>query len=215
MDAMLLDIQTKASESIDSFSQECPNLTNLIESDVFDVAFFKLRNELKQNEHQLSWILVQCFKRATSLSSKLRLFEVFHGVHQRDVVQRALQSEEKLVVEYLIDELEKISRLIDIDADESHSTWPPLARKYLHLQGVRQRVDWFFSRFAKLFPKILNNELGWRIKQLYIDCSSRIDRLVLLSFDRSSQSLSLSRSAKRIRSDEPSSKCQTTTFSIV
>ncbi len=57
MDAMLAEIQVKSSKSLEMFHNECLNLSNLMDSNRFDLAFFRLRTELKQYKHELAWIL--------------------------------------------------------------------------------------------------------------------------------------------------------------
>ena len=177
MDAMLNEIQRKSGQSIAEFSRECPHLSDLMESDRFDLAFFRLRRELKANEHELSWILRQCFTRSTTLQSKLTLLNVFHGAYQRDVVQRALVSEEQSIIRSLEEEFRLVSSLIDegqTNVNDSH--WPPIARQLLSLHGYRQRISHLFEQFLFLCPKLLQGEQGWEIKQTYQITTDKIKK---------------------------------------
>lgn len=177
MDAMLSEIQRKSGQSIEEFSRQCPHLSDLMESDRFDLAFFRLRRELKANEHELSWILRQCFTRSTTLQSKLTLLNVFHGAYQRDVVQRALVSEEQSIIRSLEEEFRLVSSLIDeAQTNVNHSHWPPIARQLLSLHGYRQRISHLFEQFVFLCPKILQGEQGWEIKQTYQMTTDKIKK---------------------------------------
>ncbi|KAG0416633.1 Dynein beta chain, flagellar outer arm [Dictyocoela muelleri] len=138
-----------------------------MESDRFDLAFFLFRNELKQNEHELAWILRQCFSRATTLSSKLRLLDVFHGAYQRDVVQRALICEEQSIIINLKQEFQLINQLINKTSENTYSHLPPIGRQLLYLYGLKQRICEMFDQFCSLCPKIVNSDQGWEIKEDY------------------------------------------------
>ena len=174
---MLAEIQSNSAKSIAEFSVECPRLSDLMESDRFDLAFFRLRKELKQNEHQLAGILRQCFSRATTVESKLRLLNVFHGAYQRDVVQRALIDEEEQIVQSLEEEFRLVASLVAGGALESlHSHWPPIARQLLSLHGFRQRISHVFEQFSLLCPKILHGEQGWNIKQTFKTATEKINK---------------------------------------
>ena len=166
MDAMLAEIQVNCSKSLEMFHKECPNLSNLLESDQFDLSFFRLRTELKQSEHELAWILRQCFSRATTLSSKLKLLEVFHGPYQRDVIQRALIDEEQWIITNIKEEFQSIVQLVH-RTDDHYPHWPPIARQLLYLFGLKQRMDSVMDRFVELCPKILNSDIGWEMKEAY------------------------------------------------
>lgn len=175
MDAMLKEIQSNSSKSLQTFHRECPNLSNLLDSDRFDLAFFRLRTELKQSEHELAWILRQCFSRATTLSSKLTLLDVFHGAYQRDVVQRALISEEQWIISHLKEEFQSVSQLVNT-SDRDYPQWPPIARQLLHLFGLKQRIEQLFNQFSDLCPKILNSDVGWELKGAYRTAKEKIQR---------------------------------------
>lgn len=177
MDAMLAEIQRNCSKSLEIFGKECPNLSNLLESDQFDLAFFRLRTELKQSEHELAWILRQCFTRATTLSSKLKLLEVFHGPYQRDVIQRALIDEEQWIITNIKQEFQSIVQLVHRN-DQQYSHWPPIARQLLFLFGLKQRIDLLIERFTELCPKIINSAIGWEMKEAY-----RMAKDKILKFD--------------------------------
>jgi len=181
MDAMLAEIQSKSCQALDQFHAECPNLSNLMDSDRFDLAFFRLRTELKQYEHELAWILRQCFSRATTLQSKLTLLDVFHGAYQRDVVQRALQNEEQWITEHLKQEFQSVEQLIR----KSHSNYchqPPIARQLLFLFGLKQRIDNYWHLFIDLCPKIVNSDLGWELKESFRIATEKIAKFVFLLF---------------------------------
>ena len=175
MDAMLAEIQSNSSRSIALFQSACPNLVDLIESDRFDLPFFRLRKTLKDNEEQLASILRQCFSRATTLSSQLRLLDVFHGVYQRDVVQRALRNEEGRIIDGLREEFRAVNQLIPM-WNSNHRHWPPLARRSLHLYGLKQRIDQSINQFSSLCPKIIHSDLGWEIREEYRKIKENIFR---------------------------------------
>jgi len=175
MDAMLAEIQSKSSKSLEIFHNECPNLSNLMDSDKFDLAFFRLRTELKQYEHELAWILRQCFSRATTLSSKLTLLDVFHGAYQRDVVQRALINEEQWIVSNLKQEFQSVAQLVH-SSDMNYPHWPPIARQLLYLFGLKERIEQYMHQFSELCPKILNSDIGWELKEAYRIAKEKIQR---------------------------------------
>jgi hypothetical protein len=175
MDAMLAEIQTKSSKSLEIFHKECPNLSHLMDNDRFDLAFFRLRTELKQYEHELAWILRQCFSRATTLSSKLTLLDVFQGAYQREVVQRALSSEEQWISTNLKQEFQSVSQLVN-SSEMDYPHWPPIARQLLHLYGLKQRIDEYMNQFTELCPKILNSDVGWELKEAYKSAKDKIQR---------------------------------------
>jgi hypothetical protein len=175
MDAMLAEIQSKSSKSIEVFHKECPNLSNLMDSDRFDVAFFHLQTELKQSEHELAWILRQCFSRATTLQSKLTLLDVFHGAYQREVVQRALNNEEQWITKNLKQEFQLVAQLVS-SSDGNYSHWPPLARQLLHLFGLKQRIDQLMNQFIELCPKLINSDIRWELKEAYRIAKDKIQR---------------------------------------
>lgn len=180
MDAMLADIQLKSSKSLEIFHNECPNLSHLMDNDRFDLAFFRLRTELKNCEHELAWILKQCFSRATTLSSKLTLLNVFYGVYQRDVVQRALQHEQQWIINNLKQEFQTVSQLVNSSSiDKTYLHWPPLARKLLYLYGLKQRIDLFMNQFIELCPKVLNSDIGWELKEAYRIAKEKIQKYFL------------------------------------
>jgi hypothetical protein len=137
-----------------------------MDNDRFDLAFFHLRTELKQNEHELTWILRQCFSRATTLSSKLTLLDVFHGAYQRDVVQKALINEEQWIIQHLKQEFQSVAQLVN-SSDTNYLHWPPIARQLLYLFGLKQRIEQFMNQFTELCPKILNSDVGWELKEAY------------------------------------------------
>ncbi|CAF3502703.1 unnamed protein product [Rotaria socialis] len=177
MDAMLADVQLKSSKSLEIFHNECPNLSHLMDNDRFDLAFFRLRTELKHCEHELAWILRQCFSRATTLSSKLTLLNVFHGAYQRDVVQRALQHEQQWIIDNLKQEFQSVSQLVNSSfMDKTYSHWPPISRQLLYLNGLKQRIDLFMTQFIELCPKILNSDIGWELKEAYRIAKDKIQR---------------------------------------
>lgn len=173
MDAMLGEIEVNCRKSLEAFERECPNLSNLLESDEFDLAFFRLRTELKQSEHELSWILRQCFSRSTTLSSKLKLLEVFHGPYQRDVIQRALIDEEQWIISNIKEEFQSIAQLVH-RTDDHYVHWPPIARQLLYLFGLKQRIEQLIDRFTELCPKIINSDIGWEMKESYRNAKDKI-----------------------------------------
>jgi dynein heavy chain len=179
MDAMLAEIQVKSSKSLEMFHNECPNLSNLMDSDRFDLAFFRLRTELKQYEHELAWILRQCFSRATTLSSKLTLLDVFYGAYQRDVVQKALVNEEQWIISNLKQEFQSVTQLVNT-SDMNYPHWPPIARQLLYLYGLKQRIEQFMNQFTDLCPKILNSDIGWELREGYRIAKEKIQRLVFI-----------------------------------
>ncbi len=181
MDAMLAEIQSKSSKSLEIFHNECPNLSNLMDNDRFDLAFFHLRTELKQNEHELTWILRQCFSRATTLSSKLTLLDVFHGAYQRDVVQKALINEEQWIIQNLKQEFQSVAQLVN-SSDKNYLHWPPIARQLLYLFGLKQRIEQFMNQFTELCPKILNSDVGWELKEAYRIAKEKIQRCFFKNF---------------------------------
>ena len=177
MDAMLAEIQTKSSKSLEIFQNQCPNLSHLMDNDRFDLAFFRLRTELKQYEHELAWILRQCFSRATTLSSKLTLLDVFQGAYQRDVVQRALSSEEQWIITNLKQEFQSVAQLVN-SSEMDYPHWPPIARQLLHLYGLKRRTDEYMDQFTELCPKLLNSDVGWELKEAYRIAKDKIQRLL-------------------------------------
>jgi hypothetical protein len=175
MDAMLAEIQSKSSKSIEMFHSECPNLSHLMDSDHFDLAFFRLRTELKQYEHELAWILRQCFSRTTTLSSKLTLLDVFHGAYQREVVQRALNNEEQWIITNLKQEFQLVTQLVN-SSDGNYSHWPPLSRQLLYFYGLKQRIDQLMNQFIELCPKLINSDIRWELKEAYRIAKDKIQR---------------------------------------
>ncbi|CAF5089744.1 unnamed protein product [Rotaria sp. Silwood1] len=147
MDAMLADIQLKSSKSLEIFHNQCPNLSHLMDNDQFDLAFFRLRTELKHWEHELAWILRQCFSRATTLSSKLTLLNVFNGAYQRDVIQRALINEQQWIIDNLKQEFQLVAQLVN-SSNINYLHLPPLSRQLIYLYGLKQRIDCTRIRYA-------------------------------------------------------------------
>jgi hypothetical protein len=180
MDAMLAEIESRYGDAIEIFHRQCPHLADLMDSDRFDLAFFHLRTELKQLEHQLAWILRQCFSRATTLGAKLTLLNVFRGAYQREVVQRALATEEQWMINNLKEEFRSIPQLIPL-ADSNYPHLPPIARQILFLHGLKQRIEEVMNSFAELCPKIIDSAQGWELREASRVAKEKIDRLVLLS----------------------------------
>ncbi|UJR11505.1 hypothetical protein I4U23_015686 [Adineta vaga] len=175
MDAMLAEIQMKSAKSLEIFHKECPNLSHLMDNDRFDMAFFRLRTELKQYEHELAWILRQCFSRTTTLASKLTLLDVFHGIYQRDVIQRALANEEQWIIDNLKQEFQLVTQLIH-SSHMNYPNWPPRARQLLYLYGLKQRIDQYMNQFSELCPKIMNSDVGWELKEAYRVAKEKIQK---------------------------------------
>ncbi|CAF1541940.1 unnamed protein product, partial [Rotaria sordida] len=175
MDAMLADIQLKCSKSLEIFHKSCPNLSHLMDNDRFDLAFFRLRTELKHFEHELAWILRQCFSRATTLSAKLRLLDVFYGAYQREVVQRALINEEQWIIDNIKQEFQLVGQLVN-SYNKNDLHWPPIARKLLYLYALKQRIDLVMNQFIELCPKIINSDIGWEIREAYRIAKDKIQR---------------------------------------
>ncbi|CAF3984528.1 unnamed protein product, partial [Rotaria sordida] len=175
MDAMLADIQLKCSKSLEIFHKSCPNLSHLMDNDRFDLAFFRLRTELKHFEHELAWILRQCFSRATTLSAKLRLLDVFYGAYQREVVQRALINEEQWIIDNIKQEFQLVGQLVN-SYNKNDLHWPPIARKLLYLYALKQRIDLVMNQFIELCPKIINSDIGWEIREAYRIAKEKIQR---------------------------------------
>ena len=177
MDAMLAEIQMKSAKSLELFHRECPNLSHLMDNDRFDLAFFRLRTELKQYEHELAWILRQCFSRTTTLASKLTLLDVFHGIYQRDVIQRALANEEQWIIDNLKHEFQLVTQLVH-SSHMNYPHWPPIARQLLYLYGLKQRIDLYMNQFSELCPKIMNSDVGWELKEGYRIAKEKIQKFV-------------------------------------
>lgn len=180
MDAMLAEIQLKSSKSLEIFYKSCPNLSDLMDNDQFDIAFFRLRTELKNCEHELAWILRQCFSRATTLSSKLRLLDVFYGAYQRDVVQRALQHEQQWIIDNLKQEFQLISQLVN-SPNKNYLNLPPISRQFMFFYGLKQRIDLFMNQFIELCPKIIHSDIGWEIREAYRVAKDKIQKFVFSS----------------------------------
>jgi hypothetical protein len=176
MDAMLAELQSHSAKSIEQFAVECPDWSQLMDSDRFDGAFFRLRNQLRQNEHQLAWILRQCFARSSTLESKLILLDVFHGAYQRDVVQRALVPEEQSIVEQLNEQFRLAAQLAERPLANGYVHWPPVARQLLYLHGLEQRIQRVFVHFSALCPRIIKSDVGWEMREAYRLANERIDR---------------------------------------
>ncbi|CAF4677780.1 unnamed protein product [Rotaria sp. Silwood1] len=175
MDAMLADIQLKSSKSLEIFHNQCPNLSHLMDNDQFDLAFFRLRTELKHWEHELAWILRQCFSRATTLSSKLTLLNVFNGAYQRDVIQRALINEQQWIIDNLKQEFQLVAQLVN-SSNINYLHLPPLSRQLIYLYGLKQRIDLFMNQFIELCPKIVQSDIGWEIREAYRIAKDKIQR---------------------------------------
>ena len=88
MDVLAQDIHRKYVNAISEFQE---NVTDVMgfenQSQNFEISFFCLRTTVKELERELSKILNLSIKHCTTISSKLRLLEVFEGVHEREVIQ--------------------------------------------------------------------------------------------------------------------------------
>ena len=173
----MAEVQMKASQALRIFHDECPNISHLMDNDRFDLAFFRLRTELKHCEHELAWILKQCFARATTLSTKLTLLNVFHGAYQREVVQRALQHEEQWIIENLKQEFQLVSQLVH-SSDKNFRHWPSIARQLVHLRALQQRIERIFRQFVELCPKLVQSDVGWALREVYRTTKDKIHRSV-------------------------------------
>ncbi|CAF1319792.1 unnamed protein product [Didymodactylos carnosus] len=112
MDTMVSEIQLKYKLALENFTQSVDDDVMDIshKSEKFEQAFFYLRTKLKQLEHELAWILKQCFQRSYTLYSKLNLIDVFRGAYEREAIQRELNTEEKWMIQNLFDEFEQVQK---------------------------------------------------------------------------------------------------------
>lgn len=88
MDVLAQEIHGKYAAAIGEFQTHVADVMSFDQqSQNFEIAFFNLRTTVKELERELSKILNLSIQHCTTIGSKLRLLEVFEGVHERDVIQ--------------------------------------------------------------------------------------------------------------------------------
>ncbi len=88
MDQLAQEIHNKYSKAILEFQKNVSDVMNFEnQAQTFEISFFHLRTTIKELERELSKILNVSIQHCTTIASKLRLLQVFEGVHERDVIQ--------------------------------------------------------------------------------------------------------------------------------
>ena len=88
MDQLAQEIHNKYSKAILEFQKNVSDVMNFEnQAQAFEISFFHLRTTIKELERELSKILNVSIQHCTTIASKLRLLQVFEGVHERDVIQ--------------------------------------------------------------------------------------------------------------------------------
>ncbi len=83
-----IKLLNKYSKAILEFQKNVSDVMNFEnQAQTFEISFFHLRTTIKELERELSKILNVSIQHCTTIASKLRLLQVFEGVHERDVIQ--------------------------------------------------------------------------------------------------------------------------------
>jgi dynein heavy chain len=85
MDILAQEIHEKYVRAINEFQYNVSDVMGFEsgKNKGFEVSFFHLRTTIKELERELSQILNLSIKHCTTIGSKLRLLQVFEGVHER------------------------------------------------------------------------------------------------------------------------------------
>ncbi len=186
MDLLAIEIHAKYARAIADFKS---NVTDVMDFDDqsqnFEISFFKLRTTIKELERELSQILNISIQNCTTINSKLRLLEVFEGVHERDVIQSQLQSECSWLMNELLKEFDNV-RLLALSSQTVASILPTVVTKLFWLNGLEHRIRVPMEKFSYLYPNLLQGDLGYKLREIYkqtCDHLERIKREVLKSWE--------------------------------
>ena len=125
-----------------------------------------MRTTIKELERELSQILNLSIKHCTTIGSKLRLLQVFEGVHERDVIQERLNMEYSWLINELIKEFSNVRQLCS-NAKHTPSIMPSIATKLFWYYGLEQRIKNPMDKFSYLYPNLLQGDVGYHLRDSY------------------------------------------------
>lgn len=176
MDIIAQEIHAKYAKAIEEFQKYVTDVMNFDdESQNFEIAFFKLRTTIKELERELSQILNLSIQNCTTINSKLRLLEVFEGVHERDVIQSQLKSECAWLMNELLKEFDNVKLLANSSQTVS-SILPTVVTKLFWLNGLAQRIRVPMEKFSYLYPNLLQGDLGYKLREIYKQTGDHLEK---------------------------------------
>jgi hypothetical protein len=166
MDLLVKEIHVKYVKALDEFHNEVfdvMELKNQVQN--FDEAFFHFRTTIKDLERTLSQILNTSIKNCTTIASKLRLLQVFEGIHEREVIQMHLDPEHKWLINEMLKDFENVKQLAN--NIKSPDILPSVVTKLIWLHGLEQRIKVPMEKFSYLYPNLLQGDLGYQLRDSY------------------------------------------------
>jgi hypothetical protein len=176
MDLLAQEIHAKYNVALSEFQKNVKNVMSF-EQQVqnFEISFFNLRTTIKELERELSKILDLSIKHCTTIGSKLRLLEVFEGIHERDVIQDHLSMEYNWLMNELLKEFLNVKELCD-NENRNNVGLPNVVTKLFWYHGLEQRIKVPMEKFSYLYPNLLQGDLGYKLRDTYKQTLEYINR---------------------------------------
>ncbi|XP_075240849.1 dynein beta chain, ciliary-like isoform X3 [Convolutriloba macropyga] len=146
----------------------------------FEQQFFRFRLVIRDLEKRLAAVLSHSFQQCRTIGSQLRILEVFEGVNNREVIQKAIETEDRFLMRCFLEEMMSVKDMLDRHRHTGlvpeHVNVPLIVSKLKWQHALHMRIEVPMTKLLKVSPNSVQSEIGSQIEQLYSELTVKLEK---------------------------------------